>query len=230
MKILNLKLKSGGLVRDIVFPVKRMVNAGYTARDQEGVRQHIEELKQKGVPAPAETPTLYPVASYLITTGGVLEVVEEDNSGEAEFVLLLEAGHVYVGVGSDHTDRALEAVSVIKAKQICPNVISPVVWPYEELKGVWNRLILRAWVEKDGKRILYQEGALSAFITAEDLLSLVKSRVKDGNLENTIIYSGTIPVIGGKVLSGEAFEVELFNPDNGDSLWCKYRIELLTYT
>jgi len=157
----------------------------------------------------------------------MLEVVEEDNSGEAEFVLLLEEGNIYVGVGSDHTDRALEAISVIKAKQICPNVISPVVWPYEDLKGVWNRLILRAWVEKDGRRILYQEGVLSAFITAEDLLSFVKSRVKDGNLENTIIYSGTIPVIGGKVLSGEAFEVELFNPDNGDSLWCKYRIELL---
>jgi hypothetical protein len=229
MKILNLKLKSGGLFRDIVFPVKRMVNAGYTARDQEGVRQHIEELKQKGIPAPAETPTLYPVASYLITTGGVLEVVEEDNSGEAEFVLFLQEGNIYVGAGSDHTDRALEAVSIVKAKQICPNVTSPVLWSYEELKTVWNRLRLRAWVEKGGQRTLYQEGDLSAFITVEDLLSFVKSRVKDGNLENTIIYSGTIPVIGGKVVSGEGFEVELFNPENGDSLWCKYRIELPTY-
>ncbi len=226
---MNLTLKSGGLFRDIAFPVKRMVNAGYTARDQEGVRRHIEELREKGVPAPAETPTLYPVASYLIATGGMLEVVEEDNSGEAEFVLLLEEGRVLVGVGSDHTDRALEAASIVKAKQICPNVISPVVWPYEELKGVWNRLMLRAWVEKDRERILYQEADLSAFITVEDLLSFVKSKVKDGNLENTVIYSGTVPVIGGKVINGDAFEVELFNPDNGDSLRCAYRIEQLDY-
>ncbi len=213
-----LTLKSGGLFREIVFPVRRMVNAGYTARDQEGVRQHIEELKKKGVPAPDEIPTVFPVASSLITTGGVLEVVEEDNSGEAEFVLLLTEGRIYVGAGSDHTDRALEAASVIKAKQMCPNVISPVVWPYEEVKGAWDRLVLRAWVEKEGKRILYQEAPLSAFIAVEDLLTFVKSKVKDGNLENTVIYSGTIPVIGGKVESGEAFEVELFNPDNGDSL------------
>ncbi|MGA3174545.1 MAG: DUF2848 family protein [Syntrophorhabdales bacterium] len=229
MKVLNLKLKSNGQFRDIPFPVRRMVNAGYTARDQEGVRKHIEELKEKGVPAPPEIPTLYPVASYLLGTGGALEVVEEDNSGEAEFVLFLDEGNIYVGAGSDHTDRALEASSIVKAKQICPNVVSPVIWPYEELKGVWDSLVLRSWVEKGGKRILYQEANLSAFITVEDLLSFVKGKIKDGNLENMVIFSGTVSVIGGKVLSGEGFEVELFNPANGDSLWCKYRIEMIDY-
>jgi len=229
MKILNLKVKSNGAFRDIAFPVRRMVNAGYTARDQEGVRKHIEELKEMGVPAPKEIPTVYPVASYLITTGGVLEVVEADNSGEAEFVLLLEEGNLYVAAGSDHTDRALETASIIKSKQICPNVMSPVVWPYEELKGVWDRLVLRSWVEQGGRRILYQEGELSAFIGVEDLISFVRSKVKDGNLENMVIFSGTTPVIGGKVLSGEGFEVELFNPESSDSLWCTYRVEIPAY-
>ncbi|OPY65572.1 MAG: hypothetical protein A4E57_03125 [Syntrophorhabdaceae bacterium PtaU1.Bin034] len=229
MKVLNLKVKSNGEFRDIAFPVRRMVNAGYTARDQEGVRKHIEELKEKGVPAPAEIPTLYPVASYLIETGGTLEVVEEDNSGEAEFVLLIEGGRMYVGVGSDHTDRALEATSIVKAKQLCPNVMSPVVWPYEELKDIWNGLVLRSWVERNGQRTLYQEDTLSAFITVEDLLSFVRGRIRDGNLENTVIFSGTVPVLGGTVLSGNGFDVELFNPANGDSLWCRYRIEMLAY-
>lgn len=82
MKALNLKLRSNETLRDVTFPVKRMVNAGYTARDQEGVRKHIEELKEMGVPAPEAIPTIYPVASYLITTGGVLEVVEPNNSGK----------------------------------------------------------------------------------------------------------------------------------------------------
>jgi len=229
MKILNLKLKINNVFKNIDFAVRRMVNAGYTARDQEGVRKHIEELKEKGIPAPAEIPTLYPVAPYLITTGGVLEVVEEDNSGEAEFVLFLEEGRIYVGVGSDHTDRALEAVSIVKAKQMCPNVVSPVVWPYEQLEGIWNNLVLRSWVERDGKTTLYQEAELSAFMGVEDLLAFVKSKIKDRDLENMVIFSGTVPAIGGKVLSGNGFEAELFNPRNGESLRCGYRIEMPSY-
>ncbi len=226
---MNLKVKSNGEFRDMAFPVRRMVNAGYTARDQEGVRRHIAELKEKGVPAPTEVPTLYPVASYLIETGGTLEVVEEDNSGEAEFVLLLKKDETYVGVGSDHTDRALEATSIIKSKQMCPNVISPVVWPYKDLKKTWSMLVLRSWVEQNGQRILYQEDKLSAFITVEDLLSFVRSRMKDKNLENMVIFSGTIPILGGKVLHGSGFEAELFNPVNGDALRCTYGIEMLAY-
>lgn len=229
MKALDLKVRSNGALRDITFPVKRMVNAGYTARDQEGVRKHIEELKEMGVPAPAAIPTIYPVASYLITTGGVLETIEPNNSGEAEFVLLLQDGNMYVGAGSDHTDRALEAVSIVKSKQICPNIMSPVVWSYEEVKDVWDRLVLRSWVERAGRRILYQEGELSAFIRVQDLLAFVKESVTDGNLENTVIFSGTVPVIGGEVLSGEGFEVELLNPGNGDSLRCSYRVDILDY-
>ena len=119
---------------------------------------------------------------------------------------------MYVGAGSDHTDRALEAVSIVKSKQICPNVMSPVVWSYEEVKDVWDKLVLRSWVEREGRRILYQEGELSAFIRVQNLLSFVKENVKDGNLENTVIFSGTIPVIGGEVLSGEGFEVEVPQP------------------
>lgn len=229
MNVLNLTVKSRDGTRGLTFPVKRMVNAGYVGRDQEAVKAHIEELKREGVPAPEEVPTLYPVASYLITTGGVLEVVEEANSGEAEFVLLLQEGHMYVGVGSDHTDRQLEAASIIKAKQMCPNVISSTVWPYEEVKVVWDDLDLRSWVQKDDKRILYQESKLAAILTPEDLLSFVKSKVKDEDLENMVIYSGTVAVLAGEIISGHGFEVELHNPYNGDSLWCKYKVKLIDY-
>jgi hypothetical protein len=33
--------------REIQFSVRRVVNAGYTGRNQEAVRRHIEELKKK---------------------------------------------------------------------------------------------------------------------------------------------------------------------------------------
>ena len=229
MYALNLTVKEKAGTRNLVFPVKRMVNAGYVGRDQEAVKKHIEELKLKGVSAPEEVPILYPVASYLVNTGGVLEVVEEETSGEAEYVVLLHEGRTYIGVGSDHTDRKLEADSIIKSKQICPNVMSSTVWPYEEIKTVWDDLEMRSWVVKAGDRILYQETRLSAILNVEDLISFVKRKVADGDLESMVIFSGTVAALGGEMIAGEGFEVELRNPENGESLWCDYRVKLIDY-
>jgi hypothetical protein len=229
MKTLNLTVKGKRGARELAFPVKRMVNAGYVGRDQEAVKKHIEELKREGIPAPPEIPTLFPVASYLIATGGVLEVVETMTSGEAEFVLFLKEGEMYVGVGSDHTDRRLEADSIIKSKQMCPNVTSPVVWPYRDVEETWDGLELRGWVKKDGERILYQEAKLSTILGPEDLLSFVKGKIKDTDLEGMVIFSGTIGAIGGEMISGEGFEVELHNPLTDDSLRCEYEVRLLDY-
>jgi hypothetical protein len=108
-------------------------------------------------------------------------------------------------------------------------VISPVVWPYEEVSEAWDNLDMRSWVEKDGQRILYQETKLSAILSPEDLLAFVREKIKDGDLENTVIYSGTVAVLGGEMISGEAFEVELHNPNRDDSLWCRYGVRRLDY-
>jgi hypothetical protein len=172
---------------------------------------------------------LYPVASYLVTTTDTLEVVEKATSGEAEFVLLLQDGKTYVGAGSDHTDRKLEASSIVKAKQICPNVMSSVVRPYEEVEQVWDDLVLRSWMGKGGQRILYQEAKLATIMSVEDIISFVRSKVKDGDLNDMVIYSGTIPVLGGEMIYGDAFEVELHDPQTGDSLRCYYNVRLLDY-
>lgn len=229
MKVLNLTLKERGRMKPLSFSVRRMVNAGFVGRDQEAVRRHIEELKKEGVPVPEEVPVLYPVASYLITTGDMLEVVDESTSGEAEFVLLLQKGKMYVGGGSDHTDRKLEASSIIKAKQICPNVVSSVVWPYEEVKDVWDDLVLRSWVEKGDQRILYQETKLASIMSVEDILSFVRSKIEDEDLDGMVIYSGTVSALGGEIIYGDGFEVELHNPQANDSLWCEYKVKLLDY-
>ncbi|MBW2341776.1 MAG: DUF2848 family protein [Deltaproteobacteria bacterium] len=229
MHVLNLVVKGKGGTRELAFPVKRMVNAGYVGRDQEAVKRHIEELKVNGILAPEEVPTLYPVASYLVKTGGVLEVVEEETSGEAEFVVLLQEGQKYIGVGSDHTDRKLEADSIIKAKQMCPNVMSTTVWPYEEVKSVWDNLEMRSWVVKGRNRILYQETRLEAILTVEDLVSFVKQKVTDGDLESMVIFSGTVAAIGGEMIAGEGFEVELRNPETGESLGCDYQVKIVDY-
>ena len=226
---LNLTVKSRKGESSLAFPVYRIVNAGYTSRDKQALQKHIEELRQKGVPAPRTIPTLYPVASYLIVTDGTVEVVEERNSGEVEFVLLLNEHELLIGVGSDHTDREMETISILKAKQACPNVMSSTVWPYKELEDHWDELILRSWVLKEGKRILYQEGQVSQLMSPEDLILFVKERLVDHNMNNLIIYSGTIPTVTGEIMSGDAFEAELYDPITDDVLQCKYNVRLLDY-
>jgi len=226
---LNLTVKSRKGERRLIFPVHRLVNAGYTARDKEALQKHVEELKQKGVPTPRTIPTLYPVASYLIVTDGTVEVVEEQNSGEVEFVVLVNKHELLIGVGSDHTDRKLETVNILKAKQACPNVMSSAVWPYEELKDHWDELILRSWVLKEGKRTLYQEGKVSQLMSPEDLIFFAKEMLVDHDTTNLIIYSGTIPTVSGEIMSGDAFEAELYDPITDDVLQCKYNVRLLDY-
>jgi hypothetical protein len=47
MNALKVTLDSDGRKEEILFQIKRMVNAGYTGRNQKAVRQHIEELKKR---------------------------------------------------------------------------------------------------------------------------------------------------------------------------------------
>ena len=111
---------NGDRSQRISFVVRQIINAGYTGRNQEEVRKHVEELKQMGVPAPDSVPTYYLKSSSLLTTDNFAEVVDEDSTGEAEYVLLIGNNNIYVAVGSDHTDRKLEISSIPKAKQLCP--------------------------------------------------------------------------------------------------------------
>ena len=76
-------------------------------------------------------------------------------------MLLIENDdRVYVGVGSDHTDRKLEEWDIPRAKQICPNIIGPKVWALEDVAGHWDELTLRCRQVVDSAEILYQEGKL----------------------------------------------------------------------
>lgn len=47
MDRLSLYLEKDDQVEKIHFEIRRMINAGYTARDQEVVKKHVEELKRK---------------------------------------------------------------------------------------------------------------------------------------------------------------------------------------
>jgi hypothetical protein len=189
--------------------VKQLVIAGWTGRDSGLVEKHIRELESLGVPRPPTTPVFYRVSASRLTCAPTIEVVGENSGGEVEFILLRAASRLWVGVGSDHTDRAAETYNVTVSKQMCEKPLAPVFWDFEEVAPHWDRLILRSWVEEDGARMPYQDGAVSSMLAPADLLARWSEA---GALdEGTLMFCGTLPAMGGVRPTG-SFELALEDP------------------
>lgn len=217
---------NGDKNKHVSFVVRKLINAGYTGRNQEEVKKHVEELKEIGVPAPESVPTYYLKSSMLLTTDDYYEVVDEDSTGEAEYVLLIGKDRIYVAAGSDHTDRKLEMTSIPKAKQISPNFISSSVWLFEDVKEKWDEIEMRSWIGK-GRDTLYQESTLDAFMRPEELLERVKALL-GGNLEEgTVVFSGTVGALVKGMPFSDRFEVELLDSNKNRSLSCSYDLQVL---
>jgi len=228
MKI-ALTLEGKDRTEPLTFAYTRMVNAGYVGRDQAEVRRHIDELARKGIPGPKKTPTLYPVIPRTLVTDSEIEVYGDETCGEVEYVLLIEnPDTIYVGVGSDHTDRHLEETDIPRAKQICPNVISHRVWPLAEVTGHWDDLEIEASVVKEGEKILYQQGRLALIMGPKKLMDFVASMVRIP-LENVIIYSGTLGSLTGGFVFGEQFTAKLTDPKLGRNLDLSYEVLPMNY-
>lgn len=222
-----LQFRINGNSDDILtFNVKKLVNAGYTGRNQEEVQQHIDELKEKGIPGPDEIPTYFPKFKDRLTQAAVVETLDQvGHTGEAEYVLLCSGDEIYVAAGSDHTDRVLEQTSIPKAKQYFPNFISQDVWRLSEIRDCFDKIILRSHVEHEGKKILFQEAPLSALLAPAELLERVRKIVKD--TEGLVIYSGTVAAKADLDCT-PVFEAELDDPVNLRKLTCSYRLEPVT--
>ncbi|KMY66404.1 hypothetical protein AAU61_17505 [Desulfocarbo indianensis] len=206
-----------------------MVNAGYVGRNQEEVRRHIEELAAKGIPGPKRTPVLFPVVPRQILLDEQIEVYGNDTSGEVEYVLLIkDENTIYVGLGSDHTDRHLEETDIPRSKQICPNVISRSVWPLQEIEKHWDQLTIKADVVKDGQQTAYQEGKLELIMNPATLMDFVRNEI-GGPLRDMVIYSGTIGLLTGEFVAGEKFKARLDDPVLGRSLNLAYGVLPLNY-
>lgn len=228
MKI-TLTLEKQEKRESITFEYSRMVNAGYVGRDQEEVRRHIGELAKKGIPGPKTTPTLYPVIPRTLVTDDEIEVYGEETSGEVEYVLLVENEEsIYVGLGSDHSDRHLEETDIPRCKQICPNVISKVVWPLAEVKDHWDQLEIQSKVIKDGQEILYQQGSLALILDPRALMEFVRSKIP-APLDRTVIFSGTLSTLKGGFIFGGQFLGQLVDPKLKRRLELSYDICPLNY-
>jgi hypothetical protein len=215
--------------RQLAFSYRRMVNAGYVGKNQEEVRRHIEELAAKGIPGPKSIPVLFPVVCHALTTGSEIEVYGSETSGEVEYVLcIVTEDEVYVGLGSDHTDRHLEETDIPRSKQICPNLMSRTVWPLEEVERHWDDLIMSAHVVKGGKDIPYQKGRLGLLMNPAELMTFVKSKI-GGPLQHLIIFSGTMGMLTGEFVFGESFSAELVDEKINRRLEISYGVKALDY-
>ena len=61
-------------------------------------------------------------------------------------MLLQHAGRMWVGTGSDHTDREVEKYGVTVSKQMCEKPVASRFWAFDEVAPHWDRLMLRAHV------------------------------------------------------------------------------------
>jgi len=199
--------------------------AGWTGRDRAAMERHIEELEALDIPRPAETPVFYRVAASRLTQARTIEVPGEGSSGEAEAVVLRHAGTLYLGLGSDHTDREAERQGITLSKQLCDKPVAGTLWPLAEVLAHWDRLELRSWIAEDGERRLYQEGAVAAMLPPEALLTGLErlaAPLPDGGL----MFCGTLPALGG-VRPARDFAAELVDPLLDRRIALAYRVATL---
>lgn len=189
-----------------------LLNAGWAGRDQLAVRKHIEELAQLGVPAPETVPAVFPVARHLLLSDAEVQVIDAATSAEVEYVLLIQPESLLVTVGSDHSDRALETHSVVKAKNACPNVMANRAWPWEEVADHFDQLELSCDVLRAGKFVAYQKGTTADLLPPQHWLEWLAERgLGQGSGRSVAFFSGTIPAEEGLV-PGEAYRIRLYDP------------------
>jgi hypothetical protein len=204
-----------------VAEIDSLVIAGWTGRNVEALEAHIKELEAIGVKRPKSVPIFYRTAYSLLTTGPVIEVMADKSSGEVEFVLYALKDGLWLGVGSDHTDRKAETVGVTLSKQLCGKPVGATLWRYDEVKPHWDKLKLRSYVPGSGNRRLYQEGPVTNMRSPEELIKLYTGgdKLKAG----TAMFCGTFAVHGEISYSG-TFDMELEDPVLGRKLTHGYKI------
>ena len=205
--------------------IKKAVVGGWTARDQEGLRHHIEELAKIGVPRPQKTPLFYRVSARRLTTDAAIEALGDASSGEVEWVMLKYGGRLWVGAGSDHTDRKIEAQGISIAKQICDKPIAARFWPYDEVAGHWEQIELSSEIVAGGASQLYQKGSVASLLAPEALLDIYR-RDEGEMTDNTLLFGGTMAAIGG-VRPAERFSFAMRDPVLGREIAHAYTIAVL---
>jgi 2-keto-4-pentenoate hydratase/2-oxohepta-3-ene-1,7-dioic acid hydratase in catechol pathway len=195
----------------IEFPVEKAICVGYSGRNQDMVKQHIEELAHEGIAPPPSVPMIYPISDILVTQNPCIDVLGGKTSGEVEFVLLQGRDETYVTVGSDHTDRELEGYSIPYAKQATPKPVAQDAWKVEEVIDHWDEIELTCEINIHGQWETYQTGQVSAVMSISDILKFTDEK-KCLSEHGNVIFCGTVPILGGTFKYGTEFRLRMHDP------------------
>jgi len=220
LRTLKATFHDGGSARAQEVHLNCAIIAGWTGRDPVALEKHIVELEALGVKRPPTTPVFYRVSAARLTSDTVMEVTGPNSSGEVEFVLLQWEGRLWIGVGSDHTDREAETYDVTVSKQMCDKPIAAEFWAFDAVAPHWDQLLLRSYVfDGNGNRVLYQQGTVAGMLAPPDLLKKWGSPLADG----TLMFGGTLAALGG-IRPSRRFEYEIEDPVLGRTLSHGYDI------
>ena len=224
MALLQFEGHAKGAVETVSVDIENLVIAGWTGRDVTALNHHIEELKAIGVQPPSRVPIYYRAAAQMLTQADRIQVLGDESSGEVEPVLVGAADRLWVTVGADHTDRKVESYGIAVSKQMCAKPIGRTAWRFEEVEPHWDRLILRSFIQEDGRKVLYQEGTLAKIRDPRELIFGWKDekRLPMG----AVMFCGTMPAIGA-IRPSPRFEMELDDPVLGRKISHAYEIEAL---
>ena len=211
-----MRLSIDGVER--VFAPEALVVIGYAGRDRAAVEHHIDELATLGVPRPASIPLFMVFSPRLISQDPSIAVTGSASSGEAELVVVVEGDETFVTVGSDHTDRALEAVDIVASKGVCPKPVASSGWTAAAVANGWEDLSLRSRIDGD---VLYQDGSVAANLPPLELVAAIPWA--SGPPRCFVAFTGTVPVVG-KIRPSAAFGAELAGPGL-HPLELSYRVE-----
>ena len=162
---------------------------------------------------------IHHIGLHALDTSDAVFVQSTQTSGEVEIVIYV-SDKIYIGVGSDHTDRALETVSIPGSKQACVNHLATKFWIWDDIADSWDDCILRSWV--DGR--LYQEVGVDKFLSPPDVLSVLRERVSNVPKRDFIVYCGTYVSVDKALGFGSNWRYQLEAPKLNRQIDAQYEV------
>ena len=210
-----------GNIKEQSLHIARMYNFGSATRDPQSAVAHQEEVAKSGIHIAVDVPAprIYPIGLHALDTSDSVFVQSTQTSGEVEIVIYV-SDQIYIGVGSDHTDRALETVSIPGSKQACVNHLATKFWIWDDIADSWDDCILRSWV--DGR--LYQEVGVDKFLSPPDVLSVLRERVSNVPKRDFIVYCGTYVSVDKALGFGSNWRYQLEAPKLNRQIDAEYEV------
>lgn len=217
----NLITKQGTTEQE--FNLDKLIVVGFAGKDVKKTMEHIHELEAEGIKCPKSVPVVYQCSKAILTTDDTIDVIADKTSGEVEYLVLVRDGKYYIGIGSDHTDRSLEAVSIHKSKQVCLKPYAKDFWAYDEIKDHFDEIKLVSSQVVDGKEVEYQSGVTCDLLPLERIIAEVQKEISTAN---SLIYTGTVPLKDG-FKYGSKFSCKLIDEKLNRELALTYHIAVI---